>query len=132
MTKAQNLLTTDYYVQYQSMPEQRLLSAVIITAMRDACLPPVTEKKGRAATITYDATTAHDFLWLQGLDSYLHYLDIDPDYFRSALLKIMKNDSAAKIGEFTSENRRAFRMNKKQWDALYNGKPVTKEWKEDE
>lgn len=123
----------DLHIQARSLPEHRLLSAVIVTAMRDACTPPVTDWSKKTIRMAHHAITAHDFLWLDGLESYLHYLDIEPHYFRKALLKTMANDTAMKIGEFTPENRRAFRANKKKWDSLYTGNgPVTQSWSDDE
>lgn len=120
----------------RTLPEHRLIAAVVVHAMRDACLPPIVDDKRRkqkSLKMQYNATTAHDFLWTKALDSYLHYLDIDAGYFRQALLKAMQNSYELKIGEFTPENRRIFRINKRLWDALYDGKnPVTQHWSDED
>lgn len=100
-----------------STPEQRLISSVIGMALRDACLPPLKPHNKKHFTLTFNAMTAHDFLWTEALDSYLHYLDIDADYFRNSLIKTMSNDNGVKIGAFKPDDRRAFRFNKKLWDS---------------
>lgn len=126
------MVNVDLWNSPSFLPEHRVLAAVIVHAMRDACLPPIKSER-RQLKMHYHAMTAHDFLWTDGLESYIHYLDIDPDYFRKALINTMANTRELKIGEFTPENRRAFRINKRMWDALYDGKnPVTQNWSDDE
>ena len=94
-------------------PEHRLLYSVVILAVRDSCLAPI---KTKPISMQWDATTAHDFIWLDALESYLHYLDIDVDYFRKKLIETMSNDKEVVINGFTSEDRRNFRLNKSIWD----------------
>ena len=96
-----------------TLPEHRLLFSVVVLAVRDSCLAPIKEKPIR---MQWDAVTAHDFIWLDGIDSYLHYINIDVDWFRNALIKLMSNDREGQVNGFTSEDRRNFRINKKLWD----------------
>lgn len=101
-------------VSTHKIPEQNLISAVIAMAVRDSVLPPI--KDGKHLRLTWDAMTAHDFLWTESLDSYLHWLDVDANYFRTNLIKTMDNDKEEKIGILKPLDRRAFRINKKLWD----------------
>lgn len=100
--------------QSHTLPEHRLLYSVVILAVRDSCLAPIKDKQIK---MQWDAVTAHDFIWLDGIDSYLHYLEIDVDWFRNSLIKLMSNDKEGAVNGFTSEDRRNFRINKKLWDA---------------
>lgn len=101
-------------VSSHKIPEQGLISAVIAMAVRDACIKPL--KDGKHLRMTWDATTAHDFLWTESLDSFLHWLDIDAGYFRSNLIRTMGDDSEKQIGQFSSNDRRNFRINRKLWE----------------
>jgi len=101
-------------ISTHKIPEQSLISAVIALAVRDACIPPFKDEK--YLKMTWDCTTAHDFLWTESLDSYLHWLNIDVDYFRRNLIKTMEDDSEKTIGLFYPRDRRAFRVNKKLWE----------------
>ncbi len=121
---------------YKSIPEQRLIAAVVATAMRDACIKPFKPFGEKHFKLTFDCLTAHDFLWTDALESYLHYLDIEVSYFRKALIKAMDDDTEKKIGSFNSEDRRAFRFNKRLWDAQQPGglvvalaDPESDDWK---
>lgn len=126
----------DLDVSSHFIPEQQLIVSVIATAMRDACIKPYTPFGEKRLQMTFDCMTAHDFLWTEALESYLHYLDIEAAYFRKSLLNTMANDSEKTIGQFSSENRRAFRVNKRLWDAQQSGglvkplaDPEADEWK---
>lgn len=121
---------------YKSIPEQRLIAAVLVTAMRDACIKPFKPFGEKHFKLTFDCLTAHDFLWTESLESYLHYLDIEVSYFRNALIKTMSDDTEKKIGSFHPEDRRAFRFNKRLWDAQQPGglvvalaDPESDDWK---
>lgn len=121
---------------YKSIPEQRLIAAVIATAMRDACIKPFKPFGEKHLKLTFDCLTAHDFLWTEALESYLHYMDIEVSYFRNALIKTMSDDTERKIGSFNPEDRRAFRFNKRLWDAQQSGglvvalaDPESDDWK---
>jgi hypothetical protein len=121
---------------YHGIPEQRLVAAVVVTAMRDACIKPFKPFGEKHFKMTFDCMTAHDFLWTEALESYLHYLDVEVGYFRKALLKTMDDDTEKKIGSFKPEDRRAFRFNKRLWDAEQSGglvkplaDPESDEWK---
>jgi len=100
-----------------TQPEHRLIYSVVILAVRDSCLTPI---KGKPPIMQWDATTAHDFLWLDALESYLHYLDIDVDYFRNKLIQTMSSDKEGMVNGFSSEDRRNFRINKSIWDRESN------------
>jgi hypothetical protein len=119
-------------ISTHKIPEQALIAAVIALAVRDSVKPPLTD--GKNLRMMWDATTAHDFLWTESLDSYLHWLDIDPFFFRTSLVKIMEDDTANTIGELTSTQRRAFRVNRKLWNEQYQrlgrrvADPESDEW----
>jgi hypothetical protein len=104
-------------ISTHKIPEQSLISAVVALAVRDACIPPFKDEKH--LKMAWDCTTAHDFLWTESLDSYLHWLNIDVEYFRRNLIKTMGDDSEKTIGLFYPKDRRAFRINKKLWEHEY-------------
>lgn len=129
-------MTPDLDPVHSSIPEQRLITAVIVTAMKDACIKPYKPFGEKHFRLTFDCLTAHDFLWTESLESYLHYLDVEVEYFRRSLIKTMSDDSEKKIGSFAPEDRRAFRFNKRLWDANQPGglviplaDPESDEWK---
>jgi hypothetical protein len=94
------------------IPEHMLIASVITLAVKDACLEPFKSP----VAMQWDAMTAHDFLWGEGLESYIHWLDIDVDFFRKKLIETMANDKDVGHNGFKSHERRAFRFNKKIWD----------------
>lgn len=100
--------------QSHTQPEHRLIYSVVILAIRDSCLAPIKDKPIR---MQWEAVTAHDFIWLDALESYLHYLEIDVDWFRRKLIETMSSDKEGNVNGFSSEDRRNFRINKKLWDA---------------
>jgi hypothetical protein len=100
--------------QHQSHwePEHMLIANVISLAVKDACLEPIRNP----LVMQWDSKTAHDFLWGEGLESYIHWLNIDVNFLRRKIIETMENDKEGVINGFRSEERRAFRWNKKTWD----------------
>jgi hypothetical protein len=94
------------------IPENMLIASVITLAVKDACLEPLKSP----LAMQWDSMTAHDFLWGEGLESYIHWLDIDVDFFRKKLIETMSNDKEVAHNGFKQHERRAFRFNKKTWD----------------
>jgi hypothetical protein len=94
------------------IPEHMLIASVITLSVKDACLEPLKSP----LAMQWDAMTAHDFLWGEGLESYIHWLDIDCAFYRRKLIETMANDREDKVNGFTGTERRAFRWNKKTWD----------------
>lgn len=101
--------TSDHFI-----PEQQLLGAVIRVAVYDACHTPI--KIGRHVKLTDEAKSAHRFLWTDGVESYLHWLDVDAKFFRDKLIKMMGDQTERSIAGFSSAQRRAFRVNKLLWE----------------
>ncbi len=101
--------TSDHFI-----PEQQLLGAVIRIAVYDACHTPI--KVGRETKLTDEARTAHRFLWSDGVESYLHWLDVDTQFFREKLIKLMDNRTENSVAGFSSNQRRSFRINKLLWE----------------
>jgi hypothetical protein len=92
-----------------------LLASVVNLALLDACIEPHRDRK---KPINYDAWTAMRFLFDEdeyGLEQYALWLDFDPEQFRERVMKIMKDDSALRIGGFDTQQRRAFRYNFRRW-----------------
>lgn len=100
-----------------STPEERLFAAVVGLALRDACMKPI--KIDGNLVMTSEARSAHNFIWSESCDAYLHWLDIDAEQFRNRINIIMQNTDNAKHGGFMPEERRAFRFNKNLWEALW-------------
>lgn len=98
----------------------RLLSAVVITAIRDACSTP--PKRGMGGMpISTDAFTAMRFFFdtsVSGVNEYLAWFDIDTGQYRMRLLETMYNNSAHRINGFEPLDRRNFRYNHTMWEKL--------------
>jgi len=91
-----------------SIPERRLMFAVVGLAVSDACAMPVLTRHKQVAGLKEDAFTAMDFLMTDVADAWLTWLDIDPPMFRKRVLDVMFDGKASSL----SENRkRAFRSN---------------------
>jgi hypothetical protein len=105
------MIDTDNFKSHW-IPEHMLIANVISLAVKDACLEPYKNP----VAMQWDAMTAHDFLWGEGLESYIHWLDIDVDFFRKKLIQTMANDREHIFNGIKSDERRAFRFNKKIWD----------------
>ena len=100
----------------------RLLSSVIITAIRDGCATPPKNrglKDGEAKfPMGIDSFTAMRFLFdtsVSGIAEYLAWFDIDPGQYRMRLLETMANNSALKVNGFEPLDRRNFRYNYGMW-----------------
>jgi len=104
----------------RSPPEHRIILAVVIMAISDACRKPGRKKPNPAAM------DAHDFLWGRRLETYLHYTHLDADWMRRELTEIMENTSSiARRGNFSDDQRRNFRMNRKFYARMkLNNKPI--------
>lgn len=91
-----------------SIPERRLMFAVVGLAVSDACAIPVLTRHKRVAGLKEDAYTALDFLLTKAADGWLMWLDIDPVMFRKRVLSVMFENQASSLGE---HRKRAFRAN---------------------
>ena len=104
----------------------RLLSAVVVVALRDACSTP--PKRGAGGMpISTDAFTAMRFFFdesVSGLNEYLVWFDIDPGQYRMRLLKTMSNDTALPVNGLQPLDRRNFRYNYRMWDKLKHSLPI--------
>ena len=60
------MIETDNFKSHW-VPEHMLIANVISLAVKDACLEPYKSP----VSMQWDAMTAHDFLWGEGLDSYI-------------------------------------------------------------
>jgi hypothetical protein len=96
------------------IPEQQLIGAVIRMAVYDACHTPI--KVEKELKLTDEAKSAHRFLWTDAVESYLHWLDVDTNFFREKLIKLMGDMTQNSVAGFSSDQRRAFRLNKLLWE----------------
>jgi hypothetical protein len=67
-----------------TLPEEKLLSAVIVQALEDVCLKP-TKDANRKYRLVHNARTAYEFLFVNS-NIYLELLNIDTDAFRRKIL----------------------------------------------
>lgn len=108
----------------------RLLSAVVVTALRDACSAPPRERTGARRRLSSDTFTAMRFLFderVSGLNEYLVWFDIDTGQYRMRLRQMMADDGPFDRNGFRSLDRRNFRFNYRLWeqmkDAQYDEEP---------
>jgi hypothetical protein len=97
----------------------RLLSAVVITAIRDACHAPPREKTSVRTKISSEAFTAMRFLFderVSGLNEYIMWFDIDAGQYRMRLRQMMADDGPFVRNGFDTSDRRNFRYNYKAWE----------------
>jgi hypothetical protein len=92
--------------------EERLMLAVVLLAISDACTRP------NARSPAGVALDAQDFIWSDRLDSFLNWLNMDPGWFRWRLTNVMENRSTGFVNHFTPEQRRAFRHNRRMYAKL--------------
>lgn len=111
------MLNVDGMFQETSSPEQRLLSAVVAVAIRDAMQPPFKPLNSSQFRMRPDALTAFDFLMTDDCDAYLEWLDINHIQFRKRLFKMM-DDMSTNAVPFSPDQRRAFRINRKLWQIM--------------
>lgn len=110
----------------QLIPEQRVLLAVINTAIFDTCRHPIytgqpnVAHKKREYRLDTEARTAFQFIWGEGLEIYCNWLPLDPDWLRNKLLAFMNNDkpmmkalSKNVVLRIDDTQRRYFRLNYK-------------------
>lgn len=118
------------FMRTDAMPEKALLSQVVLLAISDGCAPPPKPSKKLEGVTSRDgimmqthAFTAMRFLFdttVAGLQQYSLWLDFDADRFRSKLLTLMANDSPNQLGQYSSMQRRAFRINYKLWRMMHD------------
>ncbi len=96
----------------QDAAHRRLLSAVVVLAIRDACQHPKEKRLGDLPR------SALNFLF-EDSDGYLTLLDIDPEQFRKRLVNMSYANGATgkytSMSGFSSEDRRCFRINYQMW-----------------
>jgi hypothetical protein len=105
---------------------RRLLSAVVVVALRDACSVPPKRGVG-GMPISTDAFTAMRFFFdtsVSGLNEYLAWFDIDAGQYRRRLKEVMWDSSAHRINGFESMDRRNFRYNYRMWEKLRDNLPL--------
>jgi hypothetical protein len=79
----------------QLIPEQRILLAVINTAIFDTCRKPIytgepnVPLRKREYRLDTEARTAFQFLWGEGLEIYCNWLPLEPSWLRNKLLDFM-------------------------------------------
>ena len=110
----------------QLIPEQRILLAVINTAIFDTCRKPIytgepnVPLRKREYRLDTEARTAFQFLWGEGLETYCNWLPLEPSWLRNKLLAFMNNDkpmmkalSKNVVMRIDDTQRRYFRLNYK-------------------
>jgi hypothetical protein len=97
------------------IPEHRLLAAVVASAVRDCCLPPIGKRNVR---LHPNAATAFDFIFTDSSDPFLELVDINAGNFKLRLQEAM-NDTSNTDQPFKAIARRAFRINHKLWKSEY-------------
>ena len=109
----------------QLIPEQRVLLAVINTAVFDTCRQPIytgepnVPIKRREYRLDSEARTAFQFIWGEGLEIYCNWLPLDADWLRNKLLVFMydpkprKSVSKKVVLRIDDKQRRYFRLNHK-------------------
>lgn len=95
-------------------PEKRVLMATVLMAVTDSAIRP-----GRRDPSML-AMDAHSFLWGERLEYFLHYLDIEPEWFRRTLTRVMEDKRPGTHNHFTEEQRRSFRHNRRVWAKSYS------------
>jgi len=79
----------------QLIPEQRILLAVINTAIFDTCRKPIytgepnVPLRKREYRLDTEARTAFQFIWGEGLEIYCNWLPLEPSWLRNKLLDFM-------------------------------------------
>lgn len=98
----------------QSRNCKKLLAAIIVRAVYDACVPPYrdTTNNYRPSSVARDAI---EFLFLPSptFDVYIEFLNIAPDRFRNALLDHMsgRRTTVSFLDKLESLNKRNFSFN---------------------
>jgi len=104
---------------------KRLLAAVVVMAIKDACYGP------RSKILYSDAASAFSFLF-EHSDYYLSLLDIDSQQFRVRLLEYVhnKNSNTPLPYSLTDSERRAFSFNYRRWKQMTTSRSFTEEYEE--
>ena len=109
----------------QLIPEQRVLLAVVNTAVFDTCRQPIytgepnVPLKQREYRLDTEARTAFQFIWGEGLEIYCNWLPLEADWLRNKLLVFMydpkprKSVSKKVVLRIDDTQRRYFRLNHK-------------------
>ena len=109
----------------QLIPEQRVLLAVVNTAVFDTCRQPIytgepnVPLKRREYRLDSEARTAFQFIWGEGLEIYCNWLPLEADWLRNKLLVFMydpkprKSVSKKVVLRIDDTQRRYFRLNHK-------------------
>ena len=96
----------------QDVAHRRLLSAVVVLSLRDACQTPGKYHLGDMPR------SALNFLF-ESSDVYLSLLDIDPKQFRKRLVNLAYTDGGGgkflSMQGFAPDERRRFRINYMMW-----------------
>lgn len=100
-----------------TIPEEKLLSAVIAQAIEDVCLRPI-KGANKRYQMDPEANTAYDFLFVQKRNTYLELLNIDVEVFKRRLFEQLLDPKTNKPFEdsnrqnlLISTKKRAFKMN---------------------
>lgn len=91
------------------LPEARVLQAVILQAVCDACQTPMA-----SGALTHDARTALDFLFGEGMDCYCSYLGWNANWMRKKIQEIFSKPAKNK-DRFNNSRRANFRANLSKW-----------------
>ena len=109
----------------QLIPEQRILLAVINTAIFDTCRKPIyigepnVPLRKREYRLDTEARTAFQFIWGEGLETYCNWLPLEPSWLRNKLLDFMYFPGSRKaiaknvVMKIDDTQRRYFRLNHK-------------------
>ena len=92
----------------QAVACSRLLSAVVVLAIRDACQTP-----GRKM-LNQLPKNALEFLFYES-DGYLEWLDIDPEQFRKRLVGVMYTKNKNPPYSLNEQDCRNLRINYQMW-----------------
>ena len=109
----------------QLIPEQRILLAVINTAIFDTCRKPIytgepnVPLRKREYRLDTEARTAFQFIWGEGLEIYCNWLPLEPSWLRNKLLDFMYYPGSRKaiaknvVMKIDDTQRRYFKHNYK-------------------
>lgn len=109
----------------QLIPEQRILLAVINTAIFDTCRKPIyigepnVPLRKREYRLDTEARTAFQFIWGEGLETYCSWLPLEPSWLRNKLLDFMYYPGSRKaiaknvVMKIDDTQRRYFKHNYK-------------------
>jgi len=93
------------------LPEARVLQAVILQAVYDACQTPMA-----SGALTHHARTALDFLFGKGMDFYCAALGFNANWMRKKVQEIFSKP-ASDEDRFNNFRRANFRFNLMKWRA---------------